>query len=322
MPLSRLIGNELIKSALTRMVDTHTVPSTLLFHGPEGVGKGLFALALAEMLMGPKSHTKIAAHAHPDLHFLRPAGKSATHPIENIRKLLDEAALPPYEAPVKVFIIESAHQMLPYSSNALLKILEEPFAHTHFILITPTLDSLLPTIASRCRKLPFFLIPQQQIETFIKDTWNKSPQEARRIAFLSHGSLAKAKQLLSAHQVPWKEPLLDLLSLHIQRDYPLALKIFSELETQLTPDEEEGSSLAQADLLLEEILFWYRDRHLLKEGVATEYLYHLDSLEKLKAVSVPLPPLERLLEQVATARLALQRNVRLKAVLEHFFLNL
>ena len=60
MPLSRLIGNELIKSALTRMVDTHTVPSTLLFHGPEGVGKGLFALALAEMLMGPKSHTKIA----------------------------------------------------------------------------------------------------------------------------------------------------------------------------------------------------------------------------------------------------------------------
>jgi DNA polymerase-3 subunit delta' len=274
------------------------------------------------MLMGPKSHAKIAAHAHPDLHFLRPAGKSATHPIENIRKLLDEAALPPFEAPVKIFIIEAAHQMLPYSSNALLKILEEPFAHTHFILLTPSLDAILPTIASRCRKLPFFLIPQHQIETLIKDTWNNPPQDARRIAFLSHGSLAKAKQLLSAHQFPWREPLLDLLSLHIQRDYPHALKIFSELETHCTPDEEEESLLAQADTLLEEILFWYRDRHLLKEGVAIEHLYHLDHLDRLKSTAAPLPPLESLLEQAATARLALQRNVRLKAVLEHLFLNL
>ena len=116
MPFSNLIGNDLAKVALTRMAEQRSVPNTLLFYGPDGVGKSLFALALAELLMGPQH-----ARNHPDLHIYLPEGKSATHPIENIRKLIDEVALPPYEAPVKVFIIHDAHQMLPTSSNALLK---------------------------------------------------------------------------------------------------------------------------------------------------------------------------------------------------------
>jgi hypothetical protein len=78
----------------------------------------------------------------------------------------------------------------------------------------------------------------------------------------------------------------------------------------------------QYDVIFEEIIAWQRDRHLLKEGIAPEYLYHLDQLESLKlSLHKPLIPLEKILEKVTEARLALQRHIKLRTVLEHFFLS-
>jgi DNA polymerase III subunit delta' len=331
MPFSKIVGNELAKAALFRMVEQKSVPNTLLFYGPEGVGKSLFAIALAELLMGKESAPKIASLNHPDLHIFRPEGKSAIHTMDSVRKLIDEVALPPYEAPVKVFIIHDAHQMLPYSSNALLKTFEEPSFHSYFILLTSALDSMLPTIVSRCRKVPFFPIPQSQIESLVKEKWQKTPEEARRIAFLSHGSLSKAEQLALNSQIPWRSQLLEILSLHLPHEYPQFLKLAAEIEENCTSEsaedgeEEPGATslLAQADALFEEIAAWYRDLQLLKEEIAPEYLYHLDNVERLKSViSRPIPPLEKVIDSISKSRLALQRNIKLRAVLEHFFLNL
>lgn len=315
MPFSKLVGNDLAKNALQRMAQQHAVPSTLLFYGPDGVGKGKFALAFAELLMGKTNKLH-----HPDLHQYFPEGKSAIHTMESMRGLIDEVALPPFEAPVKVFILHDAHQMLPYSSNALLKTLEEPSPHSYFILLTNSLDAMLPTIVSRCRKIPFFPIPQSAIETLVREQWQKSPEEARRVAFLSHGSLAKAESLAEHLQLPWRETLLEVLSLQMPDDYPQLSRLAAELDTK--DEEEETSSLPQTEAIFEEIVAWYRDLQLLKEGIAPEYLYHLDSIERLKmAVQNPFPPMEKVLEKTAKARLALQRNVRLKTVLENFFLN-
>jgi DNA polymerase-3 subunit delta' len=326
MPFSDLIGNELAKTALQRLSLQKCTPNTLLFYGPDGVGKSLFAIALAKLLMGNEHAHKLTMQNHPDLHIYLPEGKSAIHTVENIRKLIDEVALPPHEAPVNVFIIHDAHQMLPYSSNALLKTLEEPSFHSYFILLTSELDAMLPTIVSRCRKVPFFPIPQLQMEPLIQKLWQKTPEEARRIAFLSHGSLAKAKALSDHNQLPWRKILLEILGLRMPYDYPQFLKLATELEESCTKEnsEEEATSLhTQADAIFEEIMAWYRDLQLLKDGIATEYLYHLDSIDRLKlALFQPFPPLEIVIEKMAKARLALQRHIRLRTVLEHlFFIN-
>src|SRR5581483_894649 len=258
MPFSKLIKNDLAKSALQRMVSQSSVPNTLLFYGPDGVGKGLFAIALAELLMGPRHASKLASRNHPDLHIYKPEGKSSIHTVETIRKLIEETSLPPYEAPVKVFILHDAHQMLPYSSNALLKTLEEPPFHCYFILLTSSLDSILPTIASRCRKVPFFPIPQPDIEAFIKDKWGKKPDEARRVAFLSHGSLAKAKQLLENAQLAWRHPLLEILSLNLPSDYAQFQRLLLEREKSSSLEEKEDEAPPiDSDAILEEIVAWY-----------------------------------------------------------------
>jgi len=327
MPFSRLIGNEFAKTALTRMVEQKSVPNTLLFYGPDGVGKSLFALSLAELLMGKAHAHKLASGNHPDLHVYVPEGKGAIHTMENMRKLIDEVALPPFEAPIKLFILHGAHQMLPYSSNALLKTFEEPSPHSYFVLLTSALDAMLPTIVSRCRRVPFFPIPQAQIEELVQTQWQKTAEQARRIAFFSHGSLAKAKMLADNTQLPWRNTLLEILSLRMPYDYPQFLKLATELEescikeTEDADEEETSSSHAHIDAIFEEIAAWYRDLHLLKEGIAPEALYHLDCIDRLKlALQHSFPPLEIVLEQIGKARFALQRNIRLRTVLEHFFL--
>lgn len=328
MPCSKPIGNEQCCAALNRMVEQKSVPNTLLFYGPDGVGKSLFALELAQLLMGEKHSAKIASNNHPDVHFYYPEGKSGIHTIDSMRKLIEEVALPPFEAPVKVFIVEGAHQMLPYSSNALLKTLEEPPLDTYLILLTSSLESILSTISSRCRKIPFFPIQQQQIEQFVKKEWGAKEDAARRIAFLSHGSLSKAKRLLDATPIAYRAPLMEILSLKLPGEYPHFAKLVASLESSLLEevagDVEEGEEVnlaQQADLIFEEIVAWHRDLNLVKEGVAFEFLYHLDQMDRLKeAASRPLEPLERILERVAECRLALQRHIKLRTVLEHFFI--
>lgn len=109
----------------------------------------------AYALMGPSHHKKIDLGLHPDFSLLQPEGKSASHPIESIQQLVQEASLPPFEAPVRLFVIQEAHRMLPTSSNALLKTLEELPAFAYCVLTTSESRSVLPTIRSRCQPFSF-----------------------------------------------------------------------------------------------------------------------------------------------------------------------
>jgi DNA polymerase III subunit delta' len=321
MAFSEILGNKTAQSTLSRMLEHKTLPHALLFCGPKGVGKGTHALRLAEALLG--SSDKLIHGNHPDLHPLHPEGKGGMHPIENMRNLIKEAAYPPFEAPVKVFILYDAHQMLPASSNALLKTLEEPIAHTYFILITSQRESLLPTIVSRSRIIPFFPIPDKEIEQFAVEHWHKEAKEAKRIAFLSHGSFAKAFKLAHKPKDDIRALMYALVNLSLPQEYARLLSLCDECEKIVTPSEEAGEERAsdQIDDLLEEIFAWYRDLYLLKSSIASEYLYHLDAAQQLhKAAYKAPPPLEEVLKGILTMRAALQRHVKLRVALEHFFL--
>ncbi len=73
--------------------------------------------------------------------------------IEHIRQAQRFLSLKTVNTERKVLIINNAHTMGEEAANAFLKTLEEPPAHSLIILLTSRLDSILPTIISRCRKL-------------------------------------------------------------------------------------------------------------------------------------------------------------------------
>lgn len=231
---SHLIGNPAAKDILERLLEKGTLPSVLLFHGIEGIGKGLFAKAVAEKLMGRIKKD------HPDIHIYYPEGKSSQHPISAMRQLIDEVGMPPFEAPCKVFIVHDAEKMLPSSSNALLKTLEEPPSDTYIFLISSDPDKLLPTIVSRCRKIPFFPVPEEELAAFL----NKP--EGKRTAYLAQGSVGKSLKVQ-------ERPIGELFAC---KTYGELLQALAKLEES---DDEEEARLTKADEIFEEILYWVRE---------------------------------------------------------------
>jgi DNA polymerase III gamma/tau subunit len=70
--------------------------------------------------------------------------------IGDIRKLQEKLFLKPIEGETKAVILEAFFGMTPDSQNAFLKVLEEPPADTVIMILTLSLDFILPTVLSRC----------------------------------------------------------------------------------------------------------------------------------------------------------------------------
>ncbi len=155
--IDEVAADPTVKGHLKKLLEK--TPHCLLFEGPKGSGKDALANVFARELL------KTTKKDPPDLRHLYPEGKGNHHPIHVIRQFIEETQLPPFEAERKVFIIHEADRMLPTSSNALLKTLEEPVSAVTIILITAHPELLLPTVTSRCFRIPFTqLEPEEDIE--------------------------------------------------------------------------------------------------------------------------------------------------------------
>ena len=143
MTLDQIIGQAVPVSILKRALSTNSLGHAYLFSGEEGVGKETTARVVAEELAkqgGPLS----------SLHVL---GGEGSIKIEDIRQLRQSASLA--SAGNTVWLILDADRLTPEAGNALLKTLEEPVPGTHFFLTTTKVQSMLPTIVSRCQHLQF-----------------------------------------------------------------------------------------------------------------------------------------------------------------------
>ena len=323
MMFSNLIGNPIAKEILTRLIANKKIPHAFLLTGPSGVGKKKFALELAKGIMGQEHVRKIESGNHPDLRIFSPEGKSGMHPIASIHQLQEQMALEPFEAYSRVFIIDDADKMLPTSSNALLKTLEEPEDRNYIILITSQAEDVIPTIHSRCRTIPFFSINEKELYELIKERSDKPDSEAKRLAFLSHGSIGKALSLLENPQDPKRELLLEILSSSSFNAVHLASPI-AKLEQLLAVKSEDDSDstkyFLEVDSLFEEIYYWYRDLHLLSLGVSPDFVFHLDHLNLLQQKDKSsLPSMEKVGKLLEECRLAIHRSIKLKTVLEYLF---
>ncbi len=103
------------------------------------------ARAYAETVWG---HT---TQNHPDFMVVKPEGKTAQHSMDTLREIRALSQIPPYQQAKRFILIEDADRLGIVGSNALLKVLEEPFDHTSFLLVTT--HALLPTLASRCQRM-------------------------------------------------------------------------------------------------------------------------------------------------------------------------
>src|SRR5205085_11548787 len=218
---ARLVGNQRVKDVLRRMLAIGRVPGALLFAGEDGVGKKLFALEVTKALncrtpvdgeacdRCPScvriSQSKFADHAdekdrkerliwsdHADVALAKPYNRLLR--IGPMREIEQEANFRPYEGKARIFILEEAERLNPFSSNALLKTLEEPPATSHLILTTSRPASLLQTIRSRCQMIRFAPLAPEDIESHLVSNGQFSKSDARLLSRIARGSLGRALQ--------------------------------------------------------------------------------------------------------------------------------
>lgn len=101
------------------------------------------------------------------------------------------AALSSFAYRYKTYVIWMPEKMQAACANALLKLLEEPFPDTIFILVSNEPDKLLPTIFSRTQR--FNLKPLKESEVIsILTSEGMSLHEAQEVASLAEGNMIKA----------------------------------------------------------------------------------------------------------------------------------
>ena len=123
--------------------------------------------------------------------------KQALISREESREIIKTLSLKPFESPYKVMIIWQPELMHPSAANGILKILEEPAAHTYFILVTNSVETLLPTIISRTQIISVPLLENSVIEEQLIMR-GADQTKARKTAHLSTGDLNEALKLLDS----------------------------------------------------------------------------------------------------------------------------
>jgi DNA polymerase-3 subunit delta' len=219
MPFRDIIGHAQVHQLLARAALRGSLPPSLIFAGPDGVGKRMAAVALAQLLNCTPSPAadggmfgdaeessgapaddacgvcpscrRIARGVHADVLMIVP-GETGAIKVEQVREAVERTAYRPFEGRRRVVIIDHADALVVAAQDALLKTLEEPPPASVFVLVTSRPDVLLPTVRSRCQRMRFGRLAPRDVAAVLMTRHEFTEADAFAAASLSDGSVGAA----------------------------------------------------------------------------------------------------------------------------------
>ena len=203
-----VIGQEHVSRTLMNAVRAGRIAHAYLFSGPRGTGKTSSARVLAKALNCEHGPTPEPCGV---CEFCRAVQEgraldvieidaASNRGIDEIRDLREKVKYSPAEARAKVYILDEVHMLTSEAFNALLKTLEEPPAHSFFVLATTELHKVPATILSRCQRFDFRQIPVGKIAAALAQIAQREgiiaePAALESIARAADGAMRDAESI-------------------------------------------------------------------------------------------------------------------------------
>jgi DNA polymerase-3 subunit delta' len=225
-----LLGHQDAERTVLEAWNSGRMPHAWLLVGPKGIGKATFAYRVAKFVLSGgegsggaglfgaadapptslavnpdnKGARLVASGGHPDLRILKRELNdrgvlSSVIRVDDVRGFIERVRKTPSLEGWRVAIVDEAERMNRNAENALLKVLEEPPAKTLILIVTSSLNAMLPTTRSRCRRLMFQPLETGAIRDLLFRSGGVEDQgDIEILVRLADGSIGRALQLAEA----------------------------------------------------------------------------------------------------------------------------
>jgi DNA polymerase-3 subunit delta' len=315
-----VIGHDWAVELLERRIRAGTTSHAYLIVGPAQAGKTTLAKSFAQALLcqgtdGPCSACRacrlIKADRHPDVSLVAPKG--ARIKIEAVRELQQTLSLSPVEGDYRLCIIRQMDVATPSAANCLLKTLEEPPQRAILVLTASGIESLLPTIVSRCQVLSLRLVEMERIVAALQER-GIGRERARLLASLAQGRVGWAIEASQDEGVlARREEVLEKV---------LGLEDAS-YQARFTWADQLSKNVDQVPHVLHVLSSWWHDVLVLASGSGVQ-VANLDRRLVLEewAARYGVDGAQRVLHSIRDTRWRLEHNANRRLALEVLMLDL
>jgi len=203
-----------------------------------------------------KRETRIMIQTHPDVLVVPPDPPQLMIKLGQVRDVIHAAHFrPPVEAR-RAFTIFTSSAFMKEAANSLLKVLEEPPAHTSLILLAENPQELLPTIRSRAILHRLGALPADEIESLLAQRRPElKPQDRKLVARLAEGAIGRALKFdLAAFLASRQDALIILRTAMRDPDYSTLFKATETYRAGADGQEKTVQLLRALGALVEDLL--------------------------------------------------------------------